>query len=149
MERDRVSQILSELDEQLQIEKANLSDLTSKWRRSLSDNEFNFNSIPGEEDFGGSFNEDLGGNSDGGPIDEDNNDPSNTGSQNSQPKISRKRRRVAPSPSRELNLRKRERKNYNVRSPLRKRCKPKSVSISHILLLQNVLVIRSNCFPFI
>jgi len=134
VERDRVSQILSELDEQLQIEKTNLSDLTSKWRRSLSDNEFNFNSIPGEEDFGGSFNEDLDGNSDGGPMNEDNNDPSNIGSQNSQPKTSRKRRRVAPSPSRELNLRKRERKNYNVGSPLRKARKTKPVSVTCIFL---------------
>ena len=111
-----------------------MSDFTSKWCKSSSDNEFDSNSIPGEEDFGGSFNEDLGGNSDGGPIDEDNNDPFNTGSQNSQPKTNRKRRRVAPSPSRELNLRKRERKNYNVGSPLRKARKTKPVSVTCIFL---------------
>ena len=102
----------------------------------MSDNESDFNLIPSEENFGGSSSDNLGGNLNEGPLDEDNSGPSNLGSQDSQPTTSKKRRRITPSPSRKINLRKRKRKiNYHVGSPLKKSRKTKPVSIIHVFVL--------------
>ena len=132
-ERDRVLQILAELDNHLQVKRADLLGLSSKWSKNLMDDEPDFSSNPGdEEDLGSNFDENLGGTLDGDLIlSEDNSDPSSdtAGSITGSIILKRKRKEVIPSFSRELNLRRRERKNYDVGSPLRKRRKPKSVSI--------------------
>src|SRR5436190_1079820 len=118
-ERDRVFQILSELDEQLQIKRADLSEITSKWSKNLTDNELDSSSNPGdEENFSGSF--------DGNFINEAASDlPRGIAGDVAESPVprrtSRRRRRAIPSFPRELNLRTRTRKNYNVGSPSRKR----------------------------
>ena len=119
------------------MKRADLSELTSKWYKNLTDNEPDFSSNLGdEEDFGGSFDENLGGTLDGDPINEDNSDPSSdtAGGITGSIVLKRKRKEIIPSFPRELNLRRRERKNYDVGSPLRKRRKPKSVNIDYISL---------------
>ena len=104
----------------------------SRWCKNLTDDEPDFSSNPNdEENFGGSFDENLGGTLDGDPINEDNSDPSSdtAGGITGSIVLKRKRKEVIPSFPQELNLRRRERKNYDVGSPLRKRRKLKSVSI--------------------
>src|SRR5438477_5306295 len=130
-ERDRVFQILSELDEQLQIKRADLSEITSKWSKNLTNNESDSSSNPGdEENFGGSFDEDLGGTLDGDLINEDASDSSrgisgNVAESSAPRRTSRRKRRAITSFPHELNLRKHTKKNYNVGSPSRKRRHPK------------------------
>src|SRR5438034_7090780 len=114
-ERGRVLQILANLDEQLQIKRADLSELANKWCKNLTDNELDSSSNPGdEENFGGIFDGDL--------INEAASDSSRNiaGGVAESPvprRTSRRRRRVIPSFPHELNLRKLTKKNYNVGSP--------------------------------
>ncbi|CAG8580925.1 4910_t:CDS:2 [Acaulospora morrowiae] len=138
---------LSELNEQLRIKEADLSELTSKWYKSnispnhsdMGDFVEGFKDDLGENSNGRSvdddnnsssnfgsnfaegFDDDLGGNSDRGSVDENTSDTLSgvVGTQNSQQKINRKRRDV-PLLSREFNLRTRRNINYNV-GPLSKR----------------------------
>ena len=125
-ERGRVLQILADLDEQLQIKRADLSELASKWCKNLTDNEPDSSPNPGdEENFGGSFDGDL--------INEAASDPSRdiAGGVAKSPvsqRTSRRKQKAIPSFPRELNLRNRTRKNYNVGSPSRKRRNPKPVT---------------------
>jgi len=96
-----------------------------RWCKNLTDDEPDFSSNPNdEENFGGSFDGDL--------INEDTSDHSRdtAGGIAESPvprRTSRRRKRAIPSFPRELNLRKRTRKNYNVGSPSRKRRNPKLV----------------------
>jgi len=127
-----------------------LLNLISKWNKNLTDEEPDFNPNPNVNDTSDdNFVEDFGGISDGDLLNEDasNSFHNTAGSITKSPvprKSNRKGTKIIPSFSRELNLRRRERKNYNVGSPSKKCRKLKSVNISCVLLLQNVLVIRSN-----
>ncbi|CAG8481268.1 16610_t:CDS:2, partial [Funneliformis caledonium] len=120
-ERERILFALTEIDEKIRLENVDLAVSSSKYDEDISEN--GSNSKP---DFAEGFGGDFGGFSDGDPVEVDNNGLSSdnvggdSGSQNPQRKINRKRKRTAPPLTRERNLRHQERVNYNVGSPLRK-----------------------------